>query len=478
MSTQVQPQIQPKNVPRVIRFDQFKPEAFIGLPVQDAKAQNGEAYKKFPFTYDYNISRQYGNSQICDTLFVNLHKCTLNGIKAKKPTDKQGNVLEDKREEFSVMISFPLQDEKAQACVKFFEHGVRPRIAQLLDDPKTKAKLEIDAEYTSTSDKDVRQMLPLNHYVYYKRDKNTKELIPGKAPSRFLKLLDYDNFKTQFTLPDGTELTWDFLKDKKITGIPCIQLTYAYANSGQVNKISPQFRLFSMVVTDFDELKPEDRQGEARKAEYEKAVAQDPNAMSALRARISKMMNKDKKEDANPLTSGPSWNASLQESAPTPTPTQNSTAQNSAPVSDEPEIPSQEDTIPTPALAGGNPTPQRSASPLAQQGSPTPEQTSQFQFGGQEQQTQHQQPQFASPPTPIQTQQQQYSAPPTPTQAPQPDQQFASTPTPIQTQAQQQFQNQHSSPQQHQQYSTPPPNFAAFNASAGSFAPPGQYVPQ
>jgi hypothetical protein len=495
----------PIQVPGVIAYDQFVPSALLPVSVTPgvSKADPNIGFKKFNLTYNYNNA---GNMQVCDTLFVNLCETTLRGISFKKPTEKDpktGQMVEkkDAKDEVSVMMIFPLTDPKAQDCADFFENKLRRRLAQLLDDPKVRMDLGIDEDWKSSDEKDVRTTLPMKQYIYHPVDKITKQPIPGAAPSRFFKLLDYENFKTRFTLVDGTELSWDFLKDKKITGYPCIQFTHIFSNA--LIKASPQIKLYSMIVTDFDEMKPEDRQEEFRQEKFLSTISNNPGALDSLRARIEAMTQKKNEgnDQSNPLTSGIAWKAQSLPTPALPTPalpaagvqaqthtgqlsieapplTQSSqptalpSPQPVTPPSAQPQeqahpqqpaMPTptlanaasvvEQQSMPTPTLANAAPFSTQPAPEAAQSFTPSPQQTPQQPFAPSPPQQTPQQP-FA--PSPQQTPQQSFT--------PSPPQPFPVASLQDPAQAQMQY-------PQSGNYA-PPPQFNGFAHSAGTYVPP------
>lgn len=122
-----------------------------------------------------------------------------------------------------------------------------------------------------------------NEPIYIARDKVTNEIIHGRAPSCYYKLIKSKYISTNFSDLNKVPIDWKLLTNSEIEYYPLIHVSHIYTNSS--DKIRLQLKLPSAVVLSVKQAGSSTRQEET----IERLVAQDPSLKDKLAEQIAKL---------------------------------------------------------------------------------------------------------------------------------------------------------------------------------------------
>lgn len=198
--------------------------------------ENGGSYHSIGIKYNYGSSDL---PKVDDFLLEGPEVTSNGGIIEKKTNGKM---------EYSMMVSLP-QDSKDVAKYTSVIDTLYMGCAQVIGSVKGALGFP-DFDPSKPG-----YMKIFTNPVYRARDKQTNELVVGKAPVQFMKLFKYNmagiDIKTLFSVPtkDPTKpisMDWDDLKSVKVTFIPLLHIRNIYVGGG---KMRMQIKLKSAVIT-------------------------------------------------------------------------------------------------------------------------------------------------------------------------------------------------------------------------------------
>ncbi len=193
-----------------------------------SKEENGKTsqgdYHNLPLSYNYGTDE----AKMLDGFYLELCNVKIRGIADPTP----------KYRDYSCMAVFDISKERVKRCVDVIFKDVYGQIIIIIDQYGDFMK-DIPKTIKENPGASVKQL------IYW--PKNGRDIIDGKNPSQFFKLVNSFNIKTLFTGVDGKNIPWGMLKDATFEGLPLIHYSHVYSSG--TGKLSPQFKMVSMVVT-------------------------------------------------------------------------------------------------------------------------------------------------------------------------------------------------------------------------------------
>lgn len=237
-----------------------------------------------PGTFYYNISifYNYGTSESQEVNSFNIEGPELvsnGGIIIKESPGKEGK---PPRMEHSILVSLPT----SKPAVKQFcdtINGIHAGCSYIVGQCKGTVGMPHFRP-------DMAEATGFTNPVYMPRDKTTSEIIQGRDPSIFLKLIKGAYKKTLFTTPDKTPIDWKYLQGVELSFIPLISIEKIYIGS---SKIRLQMKLISAVVTSIVAINSETSQIATSK----RLLDERPGVMETLSAQLSRLMTDRNKTD-------------------------------------------------------------------------------------------------------------------------------------------------------------------------------------
>lgn len=233
----------------IVEYTDFVPTKMIGLtpeektvptnsnqtPAPNGQVAAAQTYKIVPINYNYGSEE----SPRLENFYLQLPamKC-FGGITAKP--NMQGRL------EYSLYCPLPQSDPTLKQCAEVL-HEVYMSSARIIGHYKKELKLlhfvENDPKVSGYE----------NRLVHYPKDKITQELIPGKTPALYLKLVNrtsgsYTN-QTLFTGIDGKSIDWKLLYNVDMTIIPLFHIERIYRGS----TTSLQAKTISAIVLNIEQ---------------------------------------------------------------------------------------------------------------------------------------------------------------------------------------------------------------------------------
>ena len=263
------------------------------------------SYNQLPLNYNYgsDLEPRIGN------FYIQLPTVRSTGI-MERIDEKTG------KRSYSMYVPLPQSEETLKLFLEKFKSIFRAT-AEIIFRFKGPCKVQAPS---------VDMMLGAGLYkdpVYYPRDKATGEIIQGKSPSMYLKLLKKgagtSEQKTLFTDLRGDAIDWKLLYNVDIKMIPLVHVENIYIGT----KPSLQLKMVSAVVLEIAQRGTQTRQ----LSTIQNIVASDPNAVSQLERQIAKLTMD--RQDANLPFSSP-VNHSGQQQTETPADSSSGAGQTSA----------------------------------------------------------------------------------------------------------------------------------------------------
>lgn len=228
--------------------------------------QAGQSYQQISLSYNYGTPER----PLQDVMYLQMPPVTSNGIIESAQND--GKLT------YQMYVPLPLSDPEVATFIDKFS-AVYHRTADILIQYRGPARIPAPT---------VEVLLMSGLYknpLYYPKDKNTNEIIPGRSPSIYLKLIKkgagpYEE-KTLFTDLKGNPIDWKLLYGVDMKCIPLISLPTIYIG----NKPSLQVKLVSVIVLEVHPRGSQTRQ----KDTISDFVNRNPDAVNRLEAQISKL---------------------------------------------------------------------------------------------------------------------------------------------------------------------------------------------
>lgn len=199
------------------------------IPNND-KSAPPQHYHQIPLMYNYGV----GENRV-------LNEFLIEGCEMETSLGIQSKAGQSGRMESSIMVKFNSNDEEHIRWLTTCEQ-IHGGCAHILQQFKGIVKMP---HYSVTNPEAGMKSL-----VYKPRDEMTGEIIPGRAPSMFLKLFSRGKGplteQTLFTGVDGKPIPWALLQGVEMKFIPLFHFKRIYVGGG---KASIQLEVVSAVVT-------------------------------------------------------------------------------------------------------------------------------------------------------------------------------------------------------------------------------------
>lgn len=261
------------------------------IPQTDKNAPP-QHYHQIPLMYNYGT----GEARVLNDFLIEACEMeTSLGIQSK--AGQSG------RMEHSIMIKLNINNEDHEKWISTCDQ-IHGGCAHLLFQFKGIVKMP---HYTTANPES-----GLKSLVYRPRDEMTGEVIPGRAPSMFLKLFSRGSGalteQTLFTGVDGKPINWELLKGVEMKFIPLFHFKRIYIGGG---KASIQMELLSAVVTSIRARGTTTRQTDT----IQRLQSIRPELIDTVAAQIAKLTadRQDQLLGANPPSPSLSTNASSAE---------------------------------------------------------------------------------------------------------------------------------------------------------------------
>ena len=239
-----------------------------GTPEEKSVPNQPAKYNQLVLNYNYGSEED----PAIDNLYIQLPPVRSTGIQEQPGVD--GRVA------YSMYVPLPLNDESIKTFVMKFQDCYK-RVADLLETVKGFVKMP----KFKAADPDGSGF---KNPIYWPLDKQSGEVIKGKNPSMYLKLIKrglgkYEE-KTLFTDLRGNPLDWELFYNVDVIMVPLVQVEKLYISGG---KASLQVKLVSVVIKEIHARGTVSRQ----QSTIEEIMQQDPEAASRLEQQINQLMS-------------------------------------------------------------------------------------------------------------------------------------------------------------------------------------------
>lgn len=240
----------------LVNYDQFDPaKLFCLTPVSKeiknkdpSQAGQGKVeYFDFSPLYNYGTEEKPHN----DDLYLQLPPVWCWGISEKIVSDTYNKlstkiVVDLGEPEQAKLVNILNSFDADKPCKSLYQ-----RIVEIVFHYRGVIKKAATMKSVSTTQGNVKELL------YYQRNPENGEPIPGKNPSTFVKVNNTSWNKTNFMLPKGESISMDRLKNTKFKCIPLIRLVKITTAGPAINA---QFELTSAIILEILKISDNDRQ--------------------------------------------------------------------------------------------------------------------------------------------------------------------------------------------------------------------------
>lgn len=218
-----------------ISYKDFKVENLSGNSVETKNIPNQTGtYNVIPLSYKYP-------NNITTDLYMEFPMCRSRGVVKKVEENKNTGKT---RVTYSCMVKFSISDKEHIECIEKIKE-LHKGAAKIVAQHKGRLGMyDFDPE---------RPGGLFKNPVYFPRDKATGNIIKGRDPSMWLKMITIQTEKTLFTKPFmnakgdivGEPIDWELLENVEMKFIPLIKFEKIYNGGG---KASLQCKLASAIV--------------------------------------------------------------------------------------------------------------------------------------------------------------------------------------------------------------------------------------
>jgi hypothetical protein len=253
---------------KFVDYTQVDASKIIGSTPESKQIPNGGgSYLQLPLSYDYGTPE----SPLIDNFYLQFPVVSSSGI-MEKLDEKTG------KRSYSMYIPLPKSDEAVKTFLDKFSQIFRSTADIIF---KYRGQCKVTAQT-------VDMMIMAGLYkdpVYYPRDKATNEIIQGRSPSMYLKLLKRgvgaSEQKTLFCDLKGNPIDWKLLYGAEMKLIPLVHVESIYIGT----KPSLQLKMVSAIVLEVHQRGSQTRQ----MSTIQKIVSENPDSVTALERQIAKL---------------------------------------------------------------------------------------------------------------------------------------------------------------------------------------------
>ncbi len=234
ISTEEEVQVEEGTDDRLISYTAFSGErvAYTQPEKQGIPKKEGQFYHQIPLFYNYG-----SKGQITDGFKIEGPEMTSNlGIQSRADETDSSKIT------WSVMSYYSQQDPKQVAFMEIMR-AIYKECAEVL----FACRFQVGMKGFNLS---LPEDTGLKNPVHVPTDKLTGDVLTGRNPSTFFKLIKSGfgamEMKTLFTDPVGNSIDWDMLKGVEMKYIPVLHIQTIYIGV----KASIQIKMVSAIVTD------------------------------------------------------------------------------------------------------------------------------------------------------------------------------------------------------------------------------------
>lgn len=243
----------------------------IGCTSPEEKQVPKQPSKYHQVTLNYNFGTE--KEPMLDNFLLQLPPVRSTGITEKDELDG--------RKSYSMYVPLTLNDDKVRLFLQKFQECYK-RTAELLGSVKTQVKM-----FKFDPNNPGEGMHIYRHPIYWPIDKTTGEVINGKNPSMYLKLVKrgsgiYEE-KTLFTGLNQQEISWDYLINVDMVFIPLVHVEKLYIGAG--GKATLQLKVVSAVVKEIYARNTVSKQ----MATIDQLISSDSSAVSKFEEQLNKL---------------------------------------------------------------------------------------------------------------------------------------------------------------------------------------------
>jgi hypothetical protein len=257
-----------------VDYTEFDPTKLSGGNVDEKTIQGKtEKYKQITLNYNYGTVEK---PMVTDCYFQ-FAPCRTTGVLTKVDKEKG-------KTEYSIMNKFSVNNEEHMKCLAQFAlvHKACCHILYKNRAPANMMDFEPD-----------RPGQTFKNPIYYPTDKVTREIIQGRDPSMFFKLISYKGGRTLFSYPDITDidpktghpnlksLKWEELDQVDMTYIPLVKIEKIYIGV----KASLQCKLVSAIVLNVVKMGSQTRQ----LSTVERLLSNQPNLAEVISSQVASL---------------------------------------------------------------------------------------------------------------------------------------------------------------------------------------------
>ena len=239
-----------------------------GNPEEKTVPNQPAKYNQLVLNYNYGTEEE----PRIDNLYIQLPAVKSTGIQEQPGVE--GRVA------YSMYVPLPLGDPSIKGFVTKFQDCYK-RIADLLETVKGFVKMP---KFKASDPEGTNFKNP----IYWPLDSSSGEVIKGKNPSMYLKLIKrgsgmYEE-KTLFTDLRGNPIDWKLLYNVDMLMVPLVQLEKLYISGG---KASLQVKLVSVVVKEVHARGTVTRQ----QSTIDEILSSEPDAAMKLEQQINQLLS-------------------------------------------------------------------------------------------------------------------------------------------------------------------------------------------
>ena len=259
-----------------VDYPDFDASKLLGGSVEEKTIQGKtEKYKQIDLKYNYGTVEK---PMITDCYFQ-FPPCKTSGLLIK--TDKE---QPNKPPSYSMMIKFAVNDEEHKKCLAQIA-ALHKSCCNILHRNRVACGMfDFEADRPGQTFKSP---------VYFARDKLTGEIMQGRDPSMFAKLISYKGGRTLFSYPDNEDIdpktgrpnlksiNWEALEQVDMSIIPLIKFEKIYIGS----KASLQCKMVSAIVLSVVKSGSQSRQ----LSTVERLLSNQPNLADTISSQVASL---------------------------------------------------------------------------------------------------------------------------------------------------------------------------------------------
>lgn len=245
-----------------VDFEDFKVENVVQGSLEERPIpESNSKYRQLPIQYNYGTDIK----PEIDDLYLQLPTTTSTGVREDVDAKTQ-------RVKYSCMLRFKNIDETHQKCIEIigqlhkkcaeFLYSIKGQIGFYDFNPKAPGGM-------------------FKNPIYFPRNKTTGDVIPGKDPSFWLKLITYSGGKTLFTDLNQNPVSWNLLKNVNMKFIPLVKFEKIYIGT----KASLQCKLQSAIILEVHQAGTQTRQIKT----IEKILKNQPNLAKTVEKQLAEL---------------------------------------------------------------------------------------------------------------------------------------------------------------------------------------------